>query len=562
MKHAVALRCALLWCLGGTGTLVVVTPFAGAQACLHNLQTGGSWCDSDQTWECSVPADALEVNVVEHCIHPHDPAASETYENATFAIRNAIIEGNSTGRPVVLPEGTYEVCAPSGGDRDAIEVPSNTTIRGAGIGKTTLQLVAGPPSLDDLDHFSARANILAGTAVSNVTVSNLTIRGNFSPVNGEDCSGQHGVAFRDGASNLTLRDMEIRNVPSYGIAFQQNPKDLDGDGVEDECGDTVFDYHDIHLSNITIAETGADGIDFKNRCFGNHDISLHDITIRRPGLGILIGNVDKKAERKAGIDVRGPMRLSSIRVEGLGWNHSGVRFHIGEAGITKNGTGGHRSSLIGFHISGDDSLCQQYLGADGECPVEPFEPVGLQMFGRNVAVANGLIDDVDIGVNVRRPCEQSSNPEVTPENDCSLGIDQRGNARISNVTVSGADRGFFVRPGIRGVRFLNCSAFDSTFEGFVLEGIQGTMMGCTVRCNCSGGVLIKEVPDDDVESIDTLLLGNDLRNSLDCTSCGSGTGPNVELDGAVATRARNNLGYCDLLTDPDYAGGACWESAP
>lgn len=169
-----------------------------------------------------------------------------------------------------------------------------------------------------------------------VTIERLTIRGVLESTPGLD-QGYHAIRFGDvDADWVEIRDVVVEDARGYGIGFQK------------------ASYRDVVLENVSVHGSGADGIDFKNdeddggRCFLRH------VTVERSGL---------LETDKAGIDVRGVIRLAGIEVLGVRAGNTGVRFREGEAGAV-NGIGGYWSSMEGFYVEVSDDGAVGVAGTD------------------------------------------------------------------------------------------------------------------------------------------------------------------------------------------------------
>jgi hypothetical protein len=226
-----------------------------------------------------------------------DPAhASPLFQRALATI------ASRGGGTIYVPPGEWVI------DEPVHIATYGTTVQGAGVRATRVRIRNGVPS-----HGIA---IEAGGAA----VERLTVVGNRRTVPPEP--GHHGIRVGgDQADWIVLRDLAVEDAQAYGIGLQKGS------------------FESIVIENVSVTGSGADGIDFKNttdtgtRCF------LRNVTIERVG-----------GPAKAGIDVRGRVRMQNIDVLGIGPGQVGVRFRDTDRN-GRNGVGGLWSSLDNFFIA-------------------------------------------------------------------------------------------------------------------------------------------------------------------------------------------------------------------
>ena len=231
--------------------------------------------------------------------------------NDAAAINAAIVAANAGGGGTVrIPAGTYAV-AESSLSR-AILAKSNVWLRGDGVNITKIVLA----------NTSDSHVIDADTASNdNITISDMTIDGNKA----NQTDAVHGIRFDDGADDVRIFNVHIKDTKAYGIGFQ---------------ADTTS-FKRCMIDNVFIDDAGADGIDFKDPQSAN--------------MGLLISNVmidgwGSEATSQAGIDIRGTAKLSNIVCINPPATGTGVRFRIA-SGAT-NLQDAERSSLTNFYIQG------------------------------------------------------------------------------------------------------------------------------------------------------------------------------------------------------------------
>jgi hypothetical protein len=246
-------------------------------------------------------------------VTPEDFGAGLGAEDSV-SVQSALDHISLNGGGALVLTRMYPIGDPDD-DTVSIRVPSNVTIRG--IDRASSGFYALP--LTD-------AHVLQIEGKQNVTLRNFTIDGN-SP-DQTVTTGVHAVRVL-GGENIEIDGLHIRRMNGYGIGLQN------------------YTMTRIRITGNLIEDTGADGIDFKNKDDLNRDILIFGNTIRRHGRQLGTGTA------YAGIDVRGAARVIGNRVEqfGDGLSTTGIRLRQGAA-LTENGYGGHRSTIAENDISG------------------------------------------------------------------------------------------------------------------------------------------------------------------------------------------------------------------
>jgi hypothetical protein len=157
---------------------------------------------------------------------------------------------------------------------------SNIHLRGAGVGATTLKLVASTGA--HVIKFGQR--VTSTVTVSNCSVADMTIDGNRANIPTPDATDDHwsGIDVATGCTKITLRDLEIKECAWYGIGFQR----------EGHVGCLV--------ENVSISNTGSDNIDCKNDDSSGYGNTIRGV--RGSGMGLLGTSVI--GTPAAGIDLR------------------------------------------------------------------------------------------------------------------------------------------------------------------------------------------------------------------------------------------------------------------
>jgi hypothetical protein len=333
--------------------------------------------------------------------------------SASSAIQNAIDTAAAAGGGTVyLPPGTYKLT--DNGGNVALITASKVRIQGGGWANTLLTLADGADA-----HM---INIPDGA--SDIEISDLQLFGNRT----HQTLGIHGVRAEN-CQRVRLHDLYIKSTRHYGIGMQGGKK----------AG--------IHIYDLTIEDTGGDGIDFKNTTYNNEAIKLDNILVRRHGQNPELESM------QTGIDIRGPAILTNITILELGSGLVGIRFRAGEE-PNPSGSGGHHSVLNGFHIQGAN-------GAGS---------FGVFVGGYHCAVANGSIIQAETGLW----CDQQENTLTNLIAKASAGD---GFKLMNSAEVTNGDR-----------CILNgCIARDCGDDGFVIQGDNNLIASCIARsCDGSG----------------------------------------------------------------------------
>ena len=126
-------------------------------------------------------------------------------------LQRVINEAAKSGREVTLEARTYTL-SPSPDGFFSLDIPANTHLRGAGPGKTILQLTP---------HAGASVRLLHASG-SNIIIENLTLDGNKSQQTKD--AQRHGV-FAEKTTNLSIHDVVAQNFSGDGIYLFDGVKD-------------------------------------------------------------------------------------------------------------------------------------------------------------------------------------------------------------------------------------------------------------------------------------------------------------------------------------------------
>ncbi|WWT39912.1 hypothetical protein [Microcystis phage Mwe-JY08] len=357
-------------------------------------------------------------------------------DSPNFDNTSRLISAIDSGEPLLLPRGTFLYESLTGVDG----------MRIAGMGaRSILKLADG-----------ADTHCLSLTDIEDVEVCDLTIDGNRA---GQAALG-HGIRVQ-GTTLVRVRSVNILNAPNYGI------------GVIGTGGVTG-----LYIDDVYIEDSGADGIDIKNQDDINEDIRISNLTVN--------GFDGSAVGAKAGVDVRGPVRLNNIQVfDTTPGNLSAcIRFREGEPVSAVNGEGGFRSVLTNFRCitsAGAVASTGLTVNADRISIANGYIEGNASIYGASIGGSKNVIDNLQIAtaaVGIRF-------------NYTDADLDSSDN-RVSNFVISDAAIGIDVRDNcdrnsLHQGSFFDCPtalrilAADDTFIG---GGMQ--FVGCAAPINDAG----------------------------------------------------------------------------
>ena len=385
-------------------------------------------------------------------LNAYMPQVSTSYSGAvnTAVIQAAIDLARASylaGRgivEVVLPEGNFALAASTlsetywnygvsvAASEGCLSLRDGVRLRGAGVGKTVL--LPASPTLSAI-------HVVDG---NNQTVRDIEVNGGWTST-----GAGHGIlqvtATNNTATtveNLTIEDFYAHDVGSYGIGLEN--------GV----------FTNVLIRNFRTRNTGADGIDIKNRPLPanvSRGLTLENLYIENPG---------RRLDGQTGVDIRGIVHASNITVVGVG--RTGVEMN----GIRMRTYGadegwGDRSSLTNFYVAGAD----------------PTYTVtgGVQSGSANVTISNGVVENCLTGVWM------TGNGSAQADNNSVVGV----------VVIGSNTHGFRVETAIDHLKWIGCTAV-SCGVGFRNEGQNTCIIGCsapgsTTPRSTSAGALQSEM---------------------------------------------------------------------
>jgi hypothetical protein len=169
---------------------------------------------------------------------------------------------------------------------------ANLTIRGSGEGISTLKLKG-----------SGASHVINIDGASNIKIFDLTVDGNRD---NNTTTNYHGIRTgNSGVDGLTIERVTAQNTRGYGFGLQGGNKKR------------------VRLINVTAANTGADGCDWKNISDDSEDIVIVGYSARNWGL-------DGSLTVQAGLDLRGPCQVMGVWTSGGSSDGFHVRVREGE----------------------------------------------------------------------------------------------------------------------------------------------------------------------------------------------------------------------------------------
>jgi hypothetical protein len=245
-------------------------------------------------------------------------AVGDGVANDTAAIQAAVDATSAAGGGTVyFPAGTYSVSngnpgATSWDNEVAIWVKTdNIHLLGAGRGATKIRLANSGEA--HVIKFGQRVDV--SISVSNCSVKSMEIDGNranqATPTALDDHWG--GVDVASGCSQVILNDLYVHDTTYYAIGFQQN------------------DFSDCAITNVFAENTGADGIDWKDRDGLNVRNIISNVSVSN--FGLVAG-----LSQQAGINPRGGIQINNVNVYGFSGDREGIRIEGGVTASNPNGT--------------------------------------------------------------------------------------------------------------------------------------------------------------------------------------------------------------------------------
>jgi len=279
---------------------------------------------------------------------------------------------------------------------------------------------------------NATISIIALIAPNNNHLSGLELQGGFTGTQGAG----HGIVqfgtqggVDTTCSNITISDVYVHNVGSYGISF--------GNGNPTS----------VHLDRIRTDFTGADGLDLKARgdaLLPPDGNSATNIVTSRQGM---------RVEGSAGIDVRGVWHLKNITAKDFGGDpgrsYTGIRFRTKPPVTDPYTKAAAKSTLDGFTVYTQPGIAAASL-------------MGIECGSDDVHIGKGTVDYMHQGV---------------AHNGNAVGAATR--CTVTGVTTTNCTvYGFRNLSGNDAITYIGCTDVGSATP-FRMEGTNMKLIGCT-----------------------------------------------------------------------------------
>jgi len=353
--------------------------------------------------------------------------------NSTPAIQRGIDYLHALGGGQLShPRGTYKIEASALSevyDNDGVPVPASDcgVVLRAGVSlvgdyNRRVTFISNPLLI-----------VIAIVAPRDCTITGIKIDGQWlSPASGAG-HGMFVLSTAGGAdstcNNLQIKNVTVRNVPSYGIGLQA--------GIPTNCT----------IEDIFVENTGADGVDLKARSDAGEPAGncISNVIVKNHGL---------RFGGCAGVDMRGIWMASKISVLDFGGDpaktYLGVRFRTKPTPAEVYNRAAARSTLDGFYV-------RPILGAAAA------SIIGVYSGSDDISISNGTTDD------------------------CSNGVLLEGNAngsplrnKVNSVTaINSRVYSFRTVVGANDTVFTGCNSVGALVAGFRNESDRTKFVGCS-----------------------------------------------------------------------------------
>jgi hypothetical protein len=336
------------------------------------------------------------------------------------------------GGQLRLPRGTYKIEASTLSevyDNDGSPVPASDcgVVLRAGVS------LVGDHNRKVTFNSNPLLIIIAIVDPRDCTITGIKIDGQWIPPASGAGHGMFVLSTAGGADstcdNLQIKNITVRNVPSYGIGLQA--------GIPTNCT----------LEDIFIQNTGADGVDLKARSDSGEPAGncISNVLVKNHGL---------RADGCAGVDIRGIWLASKISVLDFGGapakTYLGVRFRTKPSPTEVYNRAAARSVLQGFYV-------RPVLGAAAA------SIIGVYSGSDDVSISDGTTDD------------------------CSNGVLLEGNANGSPLrnkvaavpAINSRVYGFRTVVGSNDAVFTGCNSVGAQVAGFRNEADRTKYVGCS-----------------------------------------------------------------------------------
>lgn len=356
------------------------------------------------------------------------------------AINRAIAFLSATGGIISIPAGDFNVNNESGSpaswdSRYAIYLNvDNIVIRGAGKGLTNISLN------DDQDCHIFKVGTRTGGAVAvhNCYIGGVTIDGNRAGQTVPDDTDYHNGAIdvANDCTGIELENMHLHDIMYYGIGMQRQG------------------FHNCHIRNILIEDTGGDGIDWKDDLQTNTGNTCENITVRRHGL------IAGLSTPQAGVDLRGGVAAKNIQSTDYGAASGlvGIRTQQGTAGVgTPSAIPAQNTTIEGF-------VCKAAT-ATGTSGLRSIIPYGKYSNGE----ASGCEYGIDLSYQDAVLANITSIANTNNYNHrVSSGVNPANHTMTNCTSRAATGSGVVVRNGAQNISYVNSTNRGSP-TGYTIE---------------------------------------------------------------------------------------------
>ena len=349
-----------------------------------------------------------------------------TAKEQTGAIQKALSAvASHAGGTVTLSAGTWTVAGSGKAADGCLQIGSNTTLEGAGLGATVLRLADGSAAVTGIIRTDSGKANPDGTysTVENVAVTDLSIDGNSAhttgSVDGFYSGPKPGTAQAD--TNVRLDHVEIANCSRYGFDPHEQSVGLSisNCSAHDNGADgfTLDFCSNATLTNNTAYDNGRHGF---NIVTGSHDVILagndaHD----NGGSGISVQTGDNEIRAwtdtihitggtlsnngRAGIEIKEASHIDIDHVSVVGNTMDGIKLS-GVDSVTGHdnifgGNGGSGSVSIQGYVQdfgdtdpqNDRWIATHDVTIDGVHQTDPVIPSGMTLWNWAVTVGDDIV---------------------------------------------------------------------------------------------------------------------------------------------------------------------------
>jgi parallel beta-helix repeat protein len=484
-------------------------------------------------------------------------------ESATAAVQTAALKSvldlvaQNGGGSISLSAGTFTISGTGVASDGGLRIGSNTTLEGAGLGKTVIKLADGSGSVTGIIRTDSGQTLADGTSKSteNVILRDFSIDGNKAATTGNVYGFYSGMKPGSGETDnaITLERIEIRSCSGYGFDPHEGTSNLtikdsiardngiDGFAIDGSIG--------VTLSGNAAYGNGRHGF---NIVTGSQDVTLSDnVAERNGGSGLVIQTGDNEIREwtshvtvtggsltgngRAGIEMRQAtdVAISDVTITGNAMQGVIIR-GVRDVELSGNRIGGNNTASTStrpeIKVDGylqkfgdtdtvnDRWIVTSNVRIDGAAVADPKVPAGVTLYDYVVTAGNDKI----VGTSARDGISAGKG------NDVVLGLDGddvlSGNAGHDRLKGGLGNDTLYGNAG--NDQFVYEAGFDRIDGGTGIDTIVFRSLGAAVVVNlASTGADVKSagVAIADLEHVDRIIgtnfadrmTGNASSNILD-----------------------------------------------